>query len=63
MREKRTEQRRKIEPMWRAISGGCEVAGYSFQELNRRDPPDIDADPILLQFPIDRIMLTIRRMN
>lgn len=43
--------RRKIEALWTAILGNCVAAGYDFQYYKRSDPPEADADPIIIQFP------------
>lgn len=39
---------RKIDPLWTALLGTCIAAGYDFQKYKISDPPDINADPVIL---------------
>ena len=48
-------QRSKIEAIWTASCTGCKIAGYDFQRLKRSNPPDIDDDPIIIDFPMNRM--------
>lgn len=56
-------QRKKIEPLWRAIFSGGEVSGYDFTTLSKSNPPPIDAEPIILDFPVNRISAVMMRMR
>ncbi len=38
----------KIEALWSALLGSCIAAGYDFQKYKRSNPPDIDADPVIV---------------
>lgn len=42
------KRRGKIEAIWRAILGSCVAAGYDFQKYKISDPPDIDAEPVIV---------------
>lgn len=43
--------REKPQPLWTALLGSCFAAGYDFQLYKISNPPEIDADPIILEFP------------
>lgn len=43
------KRRGKIEAIWTAILDGCVAAGYDFQKYKISDPPDIDADPVIVK--------------
>jgi hypothetical protein len=40
--------RGRIEPLWTAKVGSCDVAGYDFQFYKRSNPPKIDDEPVIL---------------
>ena len=43
--------------IWSALlTCGCLVSKHDFQKYKRSNPPDIDADPIILLFPASRIV-------
>ncbi len=41
-------RRGRIDALWSAICGTCIVACYDFNLWKRSDPPDIDAEPVIV---------------
>lgn len=51
-----TKGRGKIEALWTALLGSCVAAGYDFQYYKISQPPPVDAEPVTIPFPPERII-------